>query len=202
DQVRDLRIGRNAQVKRAAQLASTKATWGAVMASVLRHDGEPLPQLVAGKAILIGLSLPPGTTLASPPQHAEAEVAGTRIPLRLIGPVPGRLGRYPGQSFLYQAAAQPGVPVGTTVSATLPVGPQRKGVLVPGSAVIWRDGHALVFRAAKGGRYQPVRIATKAPRGSGYFVVRKLHPGDHVVVRGGGVLLGLLEHTPAPPDDD
>jgi hypothetical protein len=191
-----------ARVKRAAQLAATRATWGTIVAGILRHDGKPLPQLVAGTALLVGLSLPPGTTLASPPQHAEAEAAGIRFPLRLIGPVPGMVGRYPGQSFLYRAAAQPGVPVGTTVSVSLVAGPGRTGVLVPGSAVLWRHGHALVFRTFKSDRYQPVRIATDVPSGSGYFVTSELAPGDRIVVRGGDILLGLLEHAPAHPDDD
>jgi hypothetical protein len=191
-----------ARAKRATQLSATEATWGTVMVGILRDDGAPLPQLVAGKAMLVGLSLPPGITLKSPPRRAEAEAAGTRFPIRLIGSVPRRLGRYPGQSFLYWAAAQPGVPVGTTVSATLPVGPQRKGVRVPGSAVLWQDGHALVFRAVKDDRYQPLRIATNAPRGSGYFIARKLHPGDGVVVHGGDALLGLLEHARAHPHHD
>jgi hypothetical protein len=191
-----------AQAKRAAQLAATQATWGTIMAGILRHDGKPLPQLVAGTALLVGLSLPPGTTLASPPQHAEAEAAGIRFPLRLIGPVPGMVGRYPGQSFLYQAAAQPGVPVGMTVSVSLVAGPERTGVLVPGSAVLWRHGHALVFRASKGDRYEPVRIATDVPSGSGYFVTTNLAAGNRVVVRGGDLLLGLLERAPTHTDDD
>ena len=191
-----------ARAKRAAQLSATKATWGAVMAGVLRHDGEPLPQLVAGKAMIVGLSLPPGTTLSAPPQHAEGEAAGIHFPLNLIGPVPGMLGRYPGQSFLYQAAAQPGVPVGTTVSALLQAGRERTGVVVPGAAVLWQHGRAVVFRTVKGSRYEPVRIATDAPTGSGYFVTAKLAAGDRVVVRGGDLLLGLLQHAPAHPDDD
>ena len=191
-----------ARAKRAAQLAAAEATWGTIMAGVLRHGSEPLPQLVAGKAMLVGLSLPPGTTLASPPQHAEAEAAGIHFPLRLIGPVPGMLGHYPGQSFLYQAPAEPGVPVGTTVTAPLAGGPKHPGVVVPRSAVLWQHGHAVVFRAAKGNRYQPVQIPTDAPTGSGYFVTAKLAAGDRVVVRGGDLLLGLLRHAPAHPDDD
>lgn len=191
-----------ARAKRAAELAATQATWGVVMAGILRHDGEPLPQLVAGKAMLVGLSLPPGVALTSPPRRVEAEAADVRFPLRLISPVPGMLGRYPGQSFLYQASAQPGVPIGTTVSATLPTGPERTGVLVPGSAVIWQHGHALVFRAVKGNRYEPVPISTDAPSGNGYFVAGGLAPGDRIAVRGGDILLGLLEHAPARPDDD
>jgi len=191
-----------AQAKRAAELAATQATWGPVMAGILRHDGAPLPQVVAGKAMLVSLSLRPGTALRTPPQQVEAEAAGTRLPLRLIGPVPGMLGRYPGQSFLYQAAVQPGVPVGTTVSASLPAGLERTGVRVPASAVVWQHGHALVFRADKGNRYEPVRIATDTRSGNGYFVTAKLAAGDRVAVRGGAILLGLLEHAPAHPDDD
>ena len=191
-----------ARSKRAAELSAMQATWGTLVANVLRKGGKPLRQLIAGKAMLVGLSLPPGVTLTAPPKQAEADATGTHFALHLVGPVPGMLGRYPGQSFLYQAAAQPGVPVGTTVTASLAAGPKHAGVLVPASAVLWRDGHALVFRAAKGNRYQPVQIATDAPTGSGYFVTTKLAAGDRVVVRGGGELLGLLEHAPAHPDDD
>lgn len=191
-----------AQAKRAAELAATKATWGGVMADVLRRGSQPLSQVVAGKTMLVGLSVAPGTALGVPPQHAEAEAeaAGIHFSLRLIGAVPGILGRYPGQSFVYEAPAQAGVPVGTTITAALDVGPERTGVLVPGSAVLWRHGHALVFRVVKGGRYEPVRIATDAPQGSGYFVTKGLAPGDQIVVRGGAILLGLKQNAPAHPD--
>lgn len=191
-----------ARTKRAVELAATQATWGPVMAGILRHNKAPLPQVVAGKTMLVGLSLQPGTVLSAPPQRVEAEAAGMRLPLRLIGSVPGILGRYPGQSFLYQAAVQPGVPVGTTVSASLLAGRERTGVRVPASAVIWQHGHALVFRAVKGNRYEPVRIATDVSNRNGYFITSRLAPGDRIVVRGGDILLGLLEHAPAHPDDD
>lgn len=190
-----------ARAKRAARLAETKATWGAAMAAVLSKGGDPLPQFAAGKAMLVGLSLQPGTTLAAPPQRAEAEAAGTSFALRLIGPVPGMLGRYPGQSFLYEAEAQPGVPVGTTVSASLPAGPERVGVLVPWSAVAWHDGRALVFRAGSGNRFEPLPIKTDAPAADGYFVSAVLSPGDRIVVRGADLLLGLAQNPPGTRRD-
>ncbi len=177
-----------AQVKRTALLAEASAHWGAAMAGVLRSGGDPLPQLTAGDAILIGLSLPPGTGLADPPRRVEAEAAGVRLALTLIGPVPGMLGRYPGQSFLYQAGAQAGAPVGATVSAALPVGPRRTGVVVPQSAVVWQGGGAVVYRIAPGNRFERVAIATGSPTAAGYFVADGLSPGDRVVVRGAALL--------------
>ncbi len=180
-----------ARARRAALLAQTEAGWGPAVAAILRTNGAPLPQLAATTAMLVALSLPPGVMLAEPPQHAVAEAAGIRFALDLIGPVPGMLGGYPGQSFLYEAAAQPGVPIGTTVSASLPAGPQQVGTVVPWSAVLWRDGHALVFRAAAGHRFEPVPIATDVPAADGYFVSARLAPGDRVVVRGAALLLGI-----------
>ena len=190
-----------ARAKRASQLAEMEATWGTAMARILHEGSDPLPQLAAGKTMLVGLSLQPGTKLATPPQDVEAEAAGSRFSLRLIGSAPGMLGGYPGQSFLYQGAAQHGAPVGTVVKASLAVAPERAGVLVPGSAVVWQDGHALVFRTIDGDRFEAVRIPTDAPSGNGYFVSAELAPGSRIVVRGGDMLLGLLEHAPTRPHD-
>lgn len=192
-----------ARVKRAALLAEAGAHWGAAMAGVLRSGGDPLPQLTAGAAILVGLSLPPGTGLADPPRRVEARAAGVRFALTLIGPVPGMLGGYPGQSFLYQAAAQPGAPVGATVSAALPAGPRRAGVVVPRSAVVWQGAGAAVYRADAGRRFERVAIATGSPTPAGYFVSAGLSPGDRVVVRGAALLSndGAGTTRPADPDD-
>jgi NOL1/NOP2/fmu family ribosome biogenesis protein len=191
-----------ARTKRKALLAQTEASWGPAMAAILRRNGAPLPQLAANKAMLVALSLPPGVTLAKPPQHVTAEAAGIRFALDLIGPVPRMLGSYPGQSFLYKAALQPGVPIGTTVSAALPTGPQQAGVEVPRSAVLWRNGHALVFRAISDHRFEPVPIATGVPAVGGYFVSARLTPGDRIVVRGAGLLLGAAGHAEAAPIGD
>ncbi|MGA8380042.1 MAG: hypothetical protein WB710_02815, partial [Stellaceae bacterium] len=120
----------------------------------------------------------------------------------LIGPAPGILGGYPGQSFIYRAAAQAGAPVGATVSAALPVGPRQNGVAVPRSAVVWRHGRAMVFRTEAGRRFERVAIATGSPTPSGYFVSDGLSAGDRVVVRGAALLSNGGANTgPADRDD-
>jgi multidrug efflux pump subunit AcrA (membrane-fusion protein) len=191
-----------ARVRRAALLAEASAHWGAAMAGALRSGGDPLPQLAAGQAILVGLSLPPGARLADPPREVEAEIAGKRIALHLIGPVPGMLGGYPGQSILYHGNAQAEAPVGATVSAALSFGPERSGVIVPRSAVVWQGGTAFVFRADAGNRFEPVSIATGSPAASGYFVPAALSPGDRVVVHGAALLLGGAQKTRPADEED
>jgi hypothetical protein len=190
-----------ARARRAALLAETGARWGARMTAALRANGAPLPQVASGTAMLVGLSLPPGVRLAAPPRRAEGEAAGTRFALRLIGPVPGMLGGYPGQSFLYEAAAMTGVPIGASVSASLPTGPQSLGALVPWSAVLWQGGRALVLRAGSGNRFEPVPIATDMPAAGGYFVSAALAAGDRVVVRGAALLLDAGGQAPAGGGD-
>jgi hypothetical protein len=181
-------------------LAQTEATWGPVVTAMLRDGGGPLPLIAAGKIMLIGLSLPPGRTIAAPPPAAEAQAAGTRFALQLVGPVPKMLGAYPGQSLVYRAAAQPGVPIGATVTASLPAGPERIGVVVPWSAVLWQHGRAMVFRAAAGNRFERVPIATDFPTAGGYLVSQRLSRGNRIIVRGAAALLGAGSQK-SPRDD-
>lgn len=194
------------EAKRKTLDQETRASWGPTVAAIVSSAGEPLPQLAAGKAMLVGLSLPPGTSLATPPREVEAEAQGIRFTARLIAPVPRMLGSFPGQAILYQAAAQPGIPIGATVSASLPAGAERAGVLVPWSAVLWKGDKALVFRAVADGNFEPVPIATDLPTAAGYFVAaplaNQLAEGNQVVVRGAALLLGGPPKPAAGGDED
>jgi hypothetical protein len=191
------------RANRSALLARTEAEWGTAMAAALRTNGAPMPQLAAGDRVLVGLSLPPGVVITNPPPTAKAEANGIHLELHLIGRVPSTIGAYPGEGILYQAAAEPGVPVGATVAASLVTGAQRTGVLVPSSAVTWRAGQTLIFRVGPNHRFEAVPIKTNAPSQNGYFVSNTLSPGDEIVVRGAGFLLGAGQHSqPAAHDGD
>ena len=191
-----------ALTKRRLLLAQTEADWGPVVTAALRGGGEPLPQIASHTAMLVGLSLPPGKFLIAPPREVEAQAQGIRFTVRLIAAVPRMLRGFPGQAILYKAPAQPGIPIGATVSASLPTGPERTGVLVPWSAVLWKGDKAIVFRAADGGHFEPVPIATDAPTEGGYFVAAPLAPGNQVVVRGAALLLGGSPKPVAGGEED
>jgi hypothetical protein len=192
-----------AQSSRRALVNAATVSWGNALAASMRQPNDPLlARLAKGTAVLIGLGLPPATALPSPPQHATARAAGKQFPIVLIGPVRRMVGSYPGESFLYQAAAQPAVPIGTAITAALPSGPGRAAVRVPAAAVVWRNGDPLVFRALTKNTFQPVRIATGSQINGDYFVSAGLAPGDQVVVRGAGFLLGADSRSYAAPSGD
>jgi hypothetical protein len=191
-----------ALAKRKSLDQQTQATWGPIVAGIVRSDGDPLPQVAAGKAMLVGLSLPPGASLAMPPREIEVEAQGIRFAVRLIAGVPRMLGGFPGQAILCQAAAEPGIPIGATVAASLPTGAERAGVVVPWSAVLWKGDKALVFRAAADGHFEPVPIATDAPTADGYFVAASLAQGNQIVVRGAALLLGGPKPASGGDEDD
>lgn len=191
------------QAKRTALIGQAEAEWGAALAAAIRDNSDPVPQVGAGTAMLVGLSLPPGKILAEAPREMQGEAAGKRFALRLVGPVPRMVGGFPGQGFLYLADSQSGIPIGATVSSTMPAGPVRTGVVVPRSAVLWQGGRAVVFRAASGNRFEPVPIPTELPIADGYFVGSALSPGDRVVVRGAALLPGAGQtRAPAGGDED
>ncbi len=192
-----------ARVKRAALLAEAGARWGAAMAGVLRSGGEPLPQLAAGEAILVGLSLPPGTGLADPPRRVEAKAAGVALRPHADRSGAGHARRLSGAELPISGGG---------------AGRQRRsaprfrrrcrsvrgenGVVVPRSAVVWQGGGAVVYRAAAGRRFEPVAIATGSPAAAGYFVADGLSPGDRVVIRGAALLSNGGANTgPADRDD-
>jgi membrane fusion protein, multidrug efflux system len=187
-----------ARARRRSLLAQAEATWGPAVAAAL-GGGALLPPILTGKAMLVGLSLPPGKAVADPPRGIAAVAeAGIRLSLHPIGPLPRMLAGYPGQALLYEAPMQPGAPIGTIVTAALPDGPPRVGVVVPWSAVLWRDGQPLVFRAAAGDRFEPVAIATDFPTAGGYLVSAPQLRSGRIVVRGAALLPG----AGGPPSTD
>lgn len=190
------------RANRSALLARTEAEWGPAMAAALRTNGDPLPQLATGKAMLVGLSLRPGENIPDPPATAESEADGIQFELHLIGRVPTMIGAYPGEGILYQADAQPGIPVGASVSASLPHGAKRTGVLVPASAVTWQAGRSIVFRLGPHHGFEPVPVATDVPTHGGYLVTAELSPGDSVVVQGASLLLAAGSHPKPDADGD
>jgi cobalt-zinc-cadmium efflux system membrane fusion protein len=73
---------------------------------------------------------------------------------------------------------------------------------VPAAAVVWRNADALVFRAVAENKFEPVPIATGSSIKGGYFVASGLKPGERVVVRGAGLLLGAAATTGSAPGNE
>lgn len=181
-----------AQAVAAARLAGLKvkarATYGAALGGAMISGGKVLRALAAGESLVeVGLR---GAALADPPAVAKAGTAR----LTLIG-VAGRLPQgMVGQGLYYRG---PAMQTGTPLAVSIVVGAARRGVSVPASAVMYRDGAAYVFVETSPGRFvaRAIPIGAKLRRHGavvGYFVADGvLASGAKVVVKGAGLLRSI-----------
>ena len=197
-----------ARAKLATEKTAAITRWGPAMTRAMLADAPLIGKIADDEISLIGVSLPPGEVLSESPATATADFSGQTYPLALIGGTPGMLGGVPGEALLYDMPTQGGLPIGTYLDVGLTTGPQTKGVMVPGSAVVWEDGKPVAFLAQAHGNFAPVDLSAAQPVPGGYFMASGLAPGDRIVIQGAELLAaaptGPKKPTPATadPDDD
>lgn len=76
------------------------------------------------------------------------------------------------------------------------------GVLLPASAVVWRDGKPWVYLLTGDDDFSRFPVGPHTEVGSHWFVAEGLKPGDQVVVVGGQMLLSEEQRHTAPVTDD
>jgi multidrug efflux pump subunit AcrA (membrane-fusion protein) len=199
-----------ANAKLHAGLASVRAEWGPTLAMAITKGAAPIPALESGAACLMQVTLPFGAALASVPDRAKGlSPSGSTLRVRLIAPSP-RSHQGSGPSFFYLGTGRACPPVGMTIAVRLATGPAQEGVIVPASAVVWRAGQPIAYRAEGKARFVPVPLASAVPLGGGYFVpnggTAVLRPTQRIVVHGAALLLSEslapAEAQPSAGGDD
>jgi hypothetical protein len=154
-------------------------------------DGSPLiARLIERQDFLLQVTLPPGVTLAAPPQVATVQVEGRPpVPVSFISPATRTDPRIQGMSFLYLASASSGVLPGMNVLVSLPSGPPSDGVAIPPSAVVWWQDRAWVYRQAGADIFIRMQIPTDLPSKGGGYVVKDLPKDTRIVTQGAQLLL-------------
>jgi multidrug efflux system membrane fusion protein len=192
---------------RSAQ-ARLQADWGRALAPAIAADTSPVPDVINATSCLLEVTLPLGAALTSVPGQAEGKTpTGATVSLRLVGPSP-RTPAGSGPSYFYLGSGGECPPTGMSVQTHLPDGPERAGVVVPASAVVWRGGEPLAFRDDGGNGFAPVSLAEANPVSGGYFLAAEsnglLRAGQKVVVKGAALLLSQAEmgSAPKPKGDD
>ena len=206
------------QASAQAQLAELKAhartDWGSTLSAAAASAVAPLPQLESGAQLLVEVSLPLGRSLPVLPSDSAATTPdGRQVALRLVGRAPRAAAGVAGPSLYCLMAAQDSAPIGTPLAVALSQPGVVAGVLVPPSAVVWRDGQALVFQQTGADSFAPVAVPTSSRTGQGYFVPAgdgaALHAGQRIVVAGAALVFSASESPPpaakakaAKPEDD
>jgi hypothetical protein len=211
-----LQVAEADQATATAQLtelqAHIRADWGAKLATAAAAATAPLPQLENGAERLVEVSLPLGQALPAPPMDATATTPdGKQVALQFVSRAPRAAAGVAGQSLFYLMASQSSAPIGTPLTVALNVTTAKAGILVPRSAVVWRNGQALAYRETSPGSFMPVPVRTSFNTDKGYFMPQDgnaaLHPGDRIVIDGVALLFSASRSPPpaakaAKPDDD
>ena len=159
-----------------------------------------------GSTATIRLAVPESADLHPVPQLVLAEdAAGQPVSARLIRQeerVDAANGRV--RIALYQVDAPAAWPADARVRLRVPVSAPTLGVMVPESAVVWRDGLAWVYVARAADPSQPAeeftrqQIPVDALVAGGWFVAARLTATDRIVTQGAQLLLSTEYQSEIP----
>jgi hypothetical protein len=197
-----------ASARLAALQTKIRSDWGTHLAAAIANRSGPVPGLESGSLLLVQVSLPMGQALPTPPAAAAAAAPdGTRLVLHLLGRSPRVAAGWAGQSLFYLGNAQASVAIGTPLTVSLDTNAARPGLMVPKSAVVWRNGGSVIYRALAGNAFAPIPVRLLPEDGARYFLPQDqagpLVPGSRIVVQGAALLLSAgTTGKPQPKRDD
>ena len=174
-----------------AAQATARQHWGGVMAAWLAQDAPQFEQLRLQKELLVQVTLSPGQTIAAAPETASIQTAGGRlIEAKFVSAAPRTDPQIQGRSFFYIVPADGGSLLpGMNVTALLPAGEPKPGVVVPDSAVVWLQGKPWVYIQTKPDKFVRREISTEQPVNGGWFQPEGFAAGGEFVAQGPQALL-------------
>jgi hypothetical protein len=170
---------------------AARQQWGDTLADWIWENPPGFGRLVRREDVLLQITLPPGSSMEPAEIGWVQTPAGIRARSHFLSPSPRTDPRIQGMSFFYLAPAETGMLSGMNVVAYLPAGPEVSGVVIPDSAVVWRQGKAWVYLRTNADHFERREISTENPVPEGYFVRKGFQSGNQVVVRGAQVLLSI-----------
>lgn len=158
-----------------------------------------LTQIATGRAALVRIDVPG----ASLDRHAQVRLVQGTGSLQLLGPAASADPRLQsvGVLAILRGPAVSTVASGRTLQVEIAGSRAQVGVFLPSDAVVrWREG-LWIYRPLGPELFGRTELTGARPVDGGWFVVQGLKPGDRIVTRGAGTLLGI-EHGGAPADED
>jgi hypothetical protein len=157
--------------------------WGPVLKNWLVARSPAFERILAGREWLVEITLAASAARRLPETVRLSAPSGSEVSARLISSFPQTNPVIQGLNFLYVIPARPGFAPGLNLSAEIPVGPARSGVVIPSAAVVWSTGEAWAYKQTAPGHFERLLVSTEDPVAGGWFVTAGFAPGDQVVTR-------------------
>ncbi len=191
-----------AQSRLRSVAASARQAWGGVIGAALVDRTKLVAGLIERRDYLVKVTLPPGATIATPPETATARLPdGTESGLAFVSPATTIDPRLQGLSYLYHAPADGALLPGINLEVRLPGEAIERGVMVPEAAVVWLQGKAWVYLRTDPTTFVRRDIAPDRAGPDGGYVAAGLPPEAEIVVRGAQMLLSEEFRAQVPIED-
>jgi multidrug efflux pump subunit AcrA (membrane-fusion protein) len=165
--------------------------YGETLAKALLDDAPEFERLRQRRCFLVQITLPAGLKfLSSPGDIVLQSSQGDDHAAKFYADAPRTDPRLQGRSFYCLAEADDGgLAPGMTVAASIPRGPQKKGVLFPETGVVWLHGKAWGYAQIQPGEFTRREISTQQPAKGGWIQPEGFGAGASFVTQSPQVLL-------------
>ncbi len=182
--------------------ASARQAWGGVLGAALIDRTPLVTRLIERAEYLVKVTLPPGASMARPPETAIARLDGaSETQLTFVSPATTIDPRLQGISYLYRAQADSALLPGLNLEVRLLGDAVERGVVVPESAVVWLQGEAWVYHRTDANTFVRLEIEPDRHGPDGGYIVTGLPPDAEIVVRGAQMLLSEEFRAQVPIED-
>ena len=168
-------------------------------------DSKLFDGLLKHALVLALVALPADLALPKTLRSVKLSPVGdsaTARPARLVSAAPKTEESTQGETWFFVADAQ-GLRSGMRLDAWIPQqGAQAAGVLIPQSAVVWRDGQAWVYVKSGADGFARRPVGAHQTHGADWFVAAGFAPGEQVVAVGGQMLLSEEQRGQLPKEGD
>lgn len=181
-------------------------SWGAeLFKQAVEAESALFTRLLTHQDVLALVALPANQSLPKQAQTIGIAPGGkpdSRRAARLIAAAPKAEESTQGETWFFAADSQ-GLRTGMRLDVWIPQsGATAQGVLIPLSAVVWRDGQPWVFVRTGPDAFIRRPVATHGEHGEDWFVADGFAPGEDAVVVGGQMLLSEEQRRNAPKNGD
>ncbi len=170
-----------AQLQLHLDALAVEQQWGPVVGKWLVARSPAFERILAERDWLVEITLDASAAHLLPQTARLTTPSGSEVSARLISSFPQTNPVIQGLNFLYVIPARPGFAPGLNLSAEIPSGPARSGVVIPAAAVVWSAGEAWAYKETAPAHFERILVSTEAPVAGGWFVTTGFAPGDQVV---------------------
>ncbi len=182
--------------------ATAQQAWGSVLGAGLINHAPLITDLIERRSYLVKVTLPPGVSVTTPPETANASLNGDQeIKLTFISLATATNPKLQGISYFYSAPAEGGLLPGLNLEVSLAAKTAERGWIIPNSAVVWLEGKAWIYIRSDAKTFVRHEIAPNRPAENDGYIVTGLSPDAEIAVHGAQMLLSEEFRAQVPVED-